>query len=644
MQNMTARQAFKHLLFDLILLTLLFAPLASAQQQSSIVPTLVNFSGTLTQVNGKTIGGTAGVTFYLYKDQQGGAPLWIETQNVQPDKYGHYTVMLGATKSQGLPTDLFASGEARWLGVQAEGQVEQPRVMLLAVPYALKAGDAQTVGGLPPSAFVLAAPSAVGGNGAPSASSSPLSASSPGVKPPVGGTGTLGYLAGWVDNNGDLGNSVLYQLGTGSTAKIGLNLKTPLASLDIQGTELVRGLFESATTGTATATKGFNSNATDMEASSFNSGTNAAVMQHFEWQAEPTGNNTTTPGASLNLLFATNSNKPAETGLLISNTGAIQSTNNGQSITATMSGNNGLTAAILGNTTATGNGSTIGVQGNSLTNRGYGIFGTANYAGVYGQGGTYGILGNSTGGFGTYGGSVFSDGIHGLSTNGNGVYGIGGSNGVYGQTSGGSAVGVSGVNTVSGYGVMGKATGTSGQGVWGESFGTSFSNGSGADGVHGVAHSNEGAGVAGINSATDGTGIYGSDTGGYGFVTDSHTSQSRSMGGWVKAMVYFEPTTGGGIRHCFNSQIAGSSAATPPCGITFFYNSPGDYTLDFGFEVDDRFVSLTEQNASASTESWLCRGNCFVNPNANQIDVFVCDDNNPCNLGDRLVGLFVVVY
>ena len=30
--------------------------------------------------------------------------------------------------------------------------------MLFSVPYALKAGDAATVGGLPPSAFVLAEP------------------------------------------------------------------------------------------------------------------------------------------------------------------------------------------------------------------------------------------------------------------------------------------------------------------------------------------------------------------------------------------------------------------------------------------------------------------------------------------------------
>jgi hypothetical protein len=29
----------------------------------------------------------------------------------------NYTVALGSTTAQGLPTELFASGEARWLGV-----------------------------------------------------------------------------------------------------------------------------------------------------------------------------------------------------------------------------------------------------------------------------------------------------------------------------------------------------------------------------------------------------------------------------------------------------------------------------------------------------------------------------------------------
>src|SRR5215472_18616112 len=106
---------------------------------SSTVPRLVRFSGIARDNGGQPLTATVGIIFLLYRDQQGGAPLWLETQNVQPDKTGHYSVMLGSTTSEGLTPSLFASGEARWLGVQVQGQEEQPRVMLLSVPYAMKA-------------------------------------------------------------------------------------------------------------------------------------------------------------------------------------------------------------------------------------------------------------------------------------------------------------------------------------------------------------------------------------------------------------------------------------------------------------------------------------------------------------------------
>src|ERR1700736_527111 len=133
-----------------------------AQQQpasapiAATVPRLVNFSGKTADAQGKPIAGIAGVTLAIYKDQYEAAPLWLETQNIQADTKGNYTVQLGATKPNGLPLDLFSSGDARWLGVTVNGGQEQPRVLLLSVPYALKAADAETFGGLPPSAFVLA--------------------------------------------------------------------------------------------------------------------------------------------------------------------------------------------------------------------------------------------------------------------------------------------------------------------------------------------------------------------------------------------------------------------------------------------------------------------------------------------------------
>lgn len=133
-----------------------------AAQPASVVPQYTKFAGRLSDLNGKPLSGVVGVTFALYKDQQGGAPLWLETQNVRADNAGHYSVMLGSTTAEGLPADVFSSGDARWLGVQPAGQPEQPRVMLLSVPYALKAEDAQTLGGLPASAFMLSVPAIAG--------------------------------------------------------------------------------------------------------------------------------------------------------------------------------------------------------------------------------------------------------------------------------------------------------------------------------------------------------------------------------------------------------------------------------------------------------------------------------------------------
>ena len=46
----------------------------------------------------------------------------------------------------------------RWLGVEGLDIQATARVLLVSVPYALKAADAETLGGLPASAFVLANP------------------------------------------------------------------------------------------------------------------------------------------------------------------------------------------------------------------------------------------------------------------------------------------------------------------------------------------------------------------------------------------------------------------------------------------------------------------------------------------------------
>ncbi len=302
--------------------TICIAPsLASGQSttrsSAAAVPTLVHFSGILNGIDGKPLTGLTGVTFSLYAESQGGAPLWLETQSVQPMRNGQYTVTLGSTTSQGLPTDIFASAEARWLGVRVEGQEEQPRVMLLAVPYALKAGDAQTIGGLPPSAFMLAVPADSGATvvnmAAPGSALPPAS---------VTGAGTANYVPLWTSSSA-LAKSVLFQSGSGSTARIGIGNTAPAATLDVTGGATIRGLLNLPNTATATATAGTNSRAIGLVASTFNSSTSTASNQVFHWQAEPVGNNTASPSATLNLLFATAPATAAETGLLVNSKGQI---------------------------------------------------------------------------------------------------------------------------------------------------------------------------------------------------------------------------------------------------------------------------------------------------------------------------------
>jgi hypothetical protein len=168
---------------------------SDANVSCSSVPRLIRFTGVLLDSAGHPRSGTVGVAFSVYSQATGGTPLWQETQNVSLDAQGHYGVLLGMTKTEGMPVEVFSSPESRWLGVwpQLDGEQEHSRVVLVSVPYALKAADTETLQGLPASAFVRAPISTSGRTAAavPGSSSSPsvviasgASATSGSAKPP----------------------------------------------------------------------------------------------------------------------------------------------------------------------------------------------------------------------------------------------------------------------------------------------------------------------------------------------------------------------------------------------------------------------------------------------------------------------------
>ena len=194
-------------------------------QPAASVPPLVKFSGTISGAPS----GTVGVIFALYKDSSGGAPLWQEVQSVTLDAAGHYTAFLGSRSAAGIPVELFATGEAHWLAVQPQGQPEQPRVLLVSVPYALKASDAETLGGLPASAFLRAdAASTLNSYISPTAVNS--AASRIATAAIVASGASAGYLPVFTDAGGDLSSSSFFQAANGY---VGIGTTTPAFNLNV---------------------------------------------------------------------------------------------------------------------------------------------------------------------------------------------------------------------------------------------------------------------------------------------------------------------------------------------------------------------------------------------------------------------------
>ena len=255
-----------HIRVAIVVMSLVVVPAAWAQEPKTVnqaesssaasvstatVPMLIEFGGTLLDRDNRPMVGPVGVTFALYAEQTGGAALWMETQNVHLDANGNYAVFLGAASRGGLPAEQFASGKARWLGIQVENKGEQPRIMLVSVPYALKAGDAATLGGLPPSAFLTKLPQGAASSNAPSpgrtvdtadASANRVHTSANSVRVPaapampcpiLSGGGNTDFFARWTGHC-TLGSSALFETCTTSGCNVGIGTQTPQAGMDVE--------------------------------------------------------------------------------------------------------------------------------------------------------------------------------------------------------------------------------------------------------------------------------------------------------------------------------------------------------------------------------------------------------------------------
>jgi hypothetical protein len=198
----------------------------SASKVAAVIPQQVRYVGAFANRAGDTVE----ATFRIYATAEGGEALWTETQQVAVKADGSYSVLLGAASENGLPQGVFAGGQARWLGVSIDSAESLPRTALSSVAYAMKAGDAETVGGVAAANLVTKDELAKMGQTSATAVQAQTAVQA-GVQPATNptGSGTADYVALWT-TSGNLGNSNIFQASSGF---LGVGTTTPGGPLQL---------------------------------------------------------------------------------------------------------------------------------------------------------------------------------------------------------------------------------------------------------------------------------------------------------------------------------------------------------------------------------------------------------------------------
>jgi len=306
------------------------------------VPPLIKFNGVLPELQGQSGAGIINATFALYSDQSGGTQLWSERQNINIDSQGHFTVLLGNSSPEGLPINIFTSGEALWLGISLENGPERLRTMFASVPYALQAASAQTLAGQTADQFVTKdqlgtllstafaptikihpvgpAPVRCGFSATvpcpifpPPASMAPAFEATSPVGPSFISDATTGspFLIKSNSMVANLNADLLHGLDDSAFAKLNsANLFSE--SQELAGGSVYPPLQTSGSTPSPSSTQ-------DFQATGISNG--SLITQMFRWQATGTAQNGAQP--QLGLLYAANGQTPTPTGLSINADGSI---------------------------------------------------------------------------------------------------------------------------------------------------------------------------------------------------------------------------------------------------------------------------------------------------------------------------------
>ena len=132
---------------------LLVVAVLLAARAAGAVPSEVPYTGYLTHEDGTPFEGSVEVQLALYDQAEDGAPIWGPHDFVEVVEGGMLQVVLGGEGSPPLD-DAVLGPEGAWLAIAVDGTPMEPRQRVLSVPYALRAGDAERLGGADAAAFV----------------------------------------------------------------------------------------------------------------------------------------------------------------------------------------------------------------------------------------------------------------------------------------------------------------------------------------------------------------------------------------------------------------------------------------------------------------------------------------------------------
>jgi hypothetical protein len=412
----------------------------------------------------------------------------------------------------GCQLTLFTTERARWVGVQVSGQAEQPRVLLVSAPYALKAGDAETLGGKPASAYALATPQTA--TSAPTSESAKPSAAvnastnnQSSIQAAIAGSGTKNYIPLWTSSTA-LGNSNIFQNATNKD--IGIGTATPTATLDVKGNVVFTG------NQTVSGLLSVNGGTASVASATFNS------AGGFILEGRSKGANEFNVDGGGNL-FAN--------GSLFTNGGIA---------------NDHFNVDSKGNVSTSGLASTGGltVAGSTVTSSLFATFGSF---------GSFGMISEGAVGVGPEFKTKVVQAY--LDVQGNALDTLIGDPGC-----GPNFAGIGFQNSY--------LKGCTNYALIGDNLGHTYLNSSGAGAIH-LRNNNTdqmtitAAGNVGVNNSSPQAqlDVQGSGSSGFGMATDSNAWQARGAGGWIKAMAYVDPFASGGIAvtSCYNPASQWSS-------------------------------------------------------------------------------------